>query len=293
MRIITIGEILWDLFPGEERLGGATFNFSAHAAKLGHKVVFVSAVAGDERGRGAVQRARQAGVDLSFLQKTDEAPTGTVTVNVDEADAPSYVIHRPAAYDFVRLGPDQIARLLTPRPDWVYFGTLHQFNPQIESLTKRILDAAPGVKRFYDVNLRRDSYTKDLLERLIPRASLVKINEAEAWELAELYSIDALTLESLARALAQATAVEGVCITRGERGCAVLLDGGWNEIPGVKVQVEDTVGAGDAFSAAFLHGLSQGWPPAKIGDFANRVGALTASRAGAIPRWSEKEAWAL
>ncbi len=293
MRIITIGEILWDLFPEEERLGGATFNFSAHAAKLGNQVVFVSAVAGDERGRGAVQRVRQAGVDLSFLQKTDEAPTGTVTVTIDEADAPSYVIHRPAAYDYVRLGPDQIARLLTPRPDWIYYGTLHQIVPEIESLTKRIIDAAPGVKRFYDVNLRRDSYTKDLLKRLISRASLIKINESEAWELGEIYAIDALTLESLSRSLIEAGGVEGICITRGARGCALLLGGEWIEIPGVKIEVTDAVGAGDAFSAALLHGLGQGWPPRKAGDFANRVGALVASRSGAIPRWSEKEAWAL
>jgi fructokinase len=133
------------------------------------------------------------------------------------------------------------------------------------------MNAVPGARRFYDMNLRRGCYTPELVRELLSLAGAVKLNDDEA----ELFPD-----------LGQAPSV---ALTRGKRGCAVRIGNDRAECPGYTVKVVDTVGAGDAFAAAFLHGLAAGWSAAKTGDFANRLGALVASRAGAVPEWSPGE----
>jgi fructokinase len=292
MRIAAIGEILWDVFEDDERLGGAPFNFSAHAAQLGAQVGFVSAVADDARGREALRQARELGLASRFLKVVDSPPTGRVTVALTGGQ-PDYEIHRPAAYDAMALRDGDLAALADPRPDWLYFGTLFAHLPEPRAQLERLLAALPNVRRFYDINLRKDSWSSPLLATLLTYADILKINEAEARTLEELFGGPGRGLEDFARWAAAEWDLEGVALTRGEDGCSLLLDGSWTEAPGVKIELADAVGAGDAFAAAFLHGLEQGWQAEKIGAFANRVGALVASRAGAIPRWRAEEAWAL
>jgi fructokinase len=268
MTIVSIGEILWDVFADSERLGGAPFNFAVHARRLGHEVLFVSAVGDDDRGRLALAQAAELGLSTAFIRTVPGVPTGAVTVFVDGAGQPAFTIHRPAAYDRVR--PD-ITRIAAAQPDWVYFGTLLQTDTEAREEVRRLLDAVPAARKFYDVNLRRNCYNPGLVRQLSSRADAVKLNDHEAAEFPEL------------------AAGRLVALTRGEHGCSVRVGDGRAECPGYRVAVADAVGAGDAFAAAFLHGLSHGWSAAKIGDFANRLGALVASRAGAVPDWSAAE----
>ena len=226
-------------------------------------MAFVSAVGDDELGRAALAQAAACGIAPDFIATVAGVPTGTVTVALDAAGQPAFTIHRPAAYDCIP------ARGVDFDPDWICFGTLHQTTPAMRRLTGSLIEAHPRARRFYDVNLRPGCYTPELVAELLRRATVVKLNESEAAEVG--HSGD-------------------VCITRGAAGCTIILDGRRCECPGYQVNVVDTVGAGDAFSAAFLHGLEQGWPPEQIGDFANRVGALVASRRGATPEWSLEEA---
>jgi fructokinase len=271
MTILSIGEILWDVFPDTARLGGAPFNFAVHAHRLGHRVIFLSAVADDERGRAALGRAAELGLTTEFIQVAAGRPTGSVSVRLDAEGHPDFTIHRPAAYDCLTLDERQLARLAELRPDWIYFGTLYPMEGHAREVLRSVMDAVPAARRFYDVNLRRSCYTPELVRELLALAAAVKLNDDEA----ELFP--------------DLGAAPSVAITRGEKGCLVRIGNDRAECPGYPVKVADTVGAGDAFAAAFLHGLAAGWSAARTGDFANRLGALVASRAGALPAWSPAE----
>ena len=289
MKIVGIGEILWDRIAGEERLGGAPFNFALHAARLGHDVSFVSAVGGDARGERALAQAARRGLSTALIKYAPGRETGVVDVAVDCAGQPGYSIRRPAAYDFPFLADEEIAVLTAAQPDWIYFGTLQQTAEAARRLTRRLLDTNPAAGRFYDVNLRRGCYRPDLVEELLGLADAVKLNEAEAAELGEALGFAGGSLERFCRAGTERFGWRGVCVTRGEQGCALLLDGRYAERPGRRILVVDTVGAGDAFAAAFLHGWSLRWDAERIGDFANRAGALVAGKAGATPEWEPAE----
>ncbi len=292
-QIVAIGEILWDVFPDGERLGGAPFNFAAQAARLGHPTALLSAVADDERGHKALVEAQRLGVSTDLIRTVRKPPTGHVTVAVDEGDQPDYVIHRPAAYDRVALTGEAARAIGENPPEWVYFGTLLQTDPAARATTLRLLDAAPKTRRLYDVNLRKDSYNRELLAELLPLATVLKINADETAQVRRLLGEPESDIETFAQEYAARYDYEGVCVTLGADGCYVLWNGREVRAESYPVLVRDAVGAGDAFAAAFVHGVSSGWTPQRTADFANRVGALIASRQGATPAWTIAEAIAL
>lgn len=263
MRIASIGEILWDVLPDGERqiehLGGAPFNFAVNAYRAGHDVRFISAVGNDQRGRRALAEIARLGLDPQFVATVPDAPTGVVSVEFDPQGEPRYTMHRPAAYDFLR-APENLS------VDWIYFGTLLQINAAARSETMKLLNSS-SARRFYDVNLRPDQYTLDLVRWLLKMANVVKVNEGEAREIG-------LTLDS--------RGFDAICITRAKDGCRVRIGDESFDAPGIPVTGGDPVGAGDAFAAAFLHGLDAGWPARRIAEFANRAGAEAAQRSGAL-----------
>lgn len=288
MRIISIGEILWDLFSGSEHLGGAPFNFAAHARRMGHEVVLISAVGADAHGHRALVRLAELGLSSRWVSRLPDQPTGFVSVDFFDDNEPTYRIHRPAAYDFVQLDGAHYEEISRWRPDWIYYGTLHQMDARGRETTRQLLARCPDAKRFYDVNLRTGSYTAELVRTLMESVDVVKLNEAEACAVAQMLGTSHNSLERFCRNYSERFGWEAVCVTRGAKGCALLVSDEYVESDGYAVQVRDTVGAGDAFSAAFVHGLSSGWPTGQIADFANWVGAQVASREGAVPPGSLK-----
>ena len=293
MKLISIGEILWDVIGGHEHLGGALLNLSVDALRLGHEVSLVTAVGADQRGDRALEAMSALGLSTDLVQRSDEWPTGIVTVTVADDGQPEFEIHRPAAYDSVELDMAALERLAQWDPDWVCYGTLLSMYPRGRNLLFETMDALPGTRRFYDVNLRPKSFTPELVLELLGRATVVKLNQDEVRSLDVMFQASTRTLEEFCRDHAARWGWEAVCVTRGELGCAILARGEYVEVPGYRVQVVDTVGAGDAFSAAFLHGLNAGWPLAQIGDFANRLGAFVASRPGGAAPWSLDQIQAL
>jgi fructokinase len=293
MTIVSIGEILWDVFPSTEHLGGASFNFAAHARRLDHEVVFISAVGADERGSRALERMRELDLSARFVRSVPGAATGTVTVELDAVGQPRFTLHRPAAYDLVELSDSDLEQLAALKPDWIYFGTLHQMDVRAREVTRRLVDAIPAARCFYDINLRVDSYERFLVRRLMTRADVVKLNDTEVAAVETMFGSSSESLERFCGEYAREFGWESVCVTRGARGCALLAAGEYVEAEGYPVQVADTVGAGDAFAAAFLHGLNCRWPAARIADFANRVGAVIASKPGGTPLWTPAECEAL
>jgi fructokinase len=293
MTVLSIGEILWDLFPEGAHLGGAPFNFAACCAKLGHETLFLSAVGEDEWGTPALEGIRAAAVSTEFVQRTAQAPTGRVLVKFDEKGQPDYTIERPAAYDFIKTDGPVMAALIACSPGLIYFGTLSQIYHNNKGAVETVVRAFPKATKFYDVNLRSNSFSCDLLQQLFPAANLVKFNEEETATIQKLFGTKETSLEHFCRAYAERYGWRGICVTRGAAGCSLLLDGEFVEADGFPVHADHPVGAGDAFSAAFCHGVSQSWPVAVIAEFANRVGAVVASRPEAVGDWTVQDCYAL
>jgi fructokinase len=291
MRIVSVGEILWDVIGESEYLGGAPLNFAAHAHQLGHEVFLVSAVGEDERGRRALDGLRQRGIATQFVQVVPGKNTGTAEVELDSSGKPMFHIVRPAAYDFVQLTQAHLTSIAALQPHWIYFGTLYHMSPSTLAATEKLLLATPAARRFYDVNLRDGNWNLSLVERLSGHANVIKLSDSEAEFLDASLNTEGQqgSVENFCRRWSGQYGCATVCVTFGELGCAILQGNEYCRLPGFKVEVADTVGAGDAFSAAFVDGMEQGWEPARIARFANAVGALVASRPGATPRWSVAE----
>jgi fructokinase len=287
-RIAVIGEVLWDVFPDATHLGGAPLNFAVHARRLGYEVQLISAVGDDDLGRQAESRITEMGLETEMLGVSSRFETGTAHVRLGPGGQADFTIERPAAYDDVTLTDDQLKYIADWAPWDLYFGTLFASHASGRAALRRLMAAIPGARRFYDVNLRPGSDSPELVSDLMRSANVVKLNEAELESLHGYLELPAHP-ERFCREGAQRLGWEASCITFAERGCAVAVGLSYVESPGFRVRVADPVGAGDAFAAAFLHGLDAGWPAAKIAQFANRLGALVASRPGAIPDWSVAE----
>ncbi len=294
--VVVIGEVLFDIIHGIRHLGGAPFNCAAHLTKLGHHPHFVSAVFDDTNGRDALRAMDKLGMATRYVRKIegfgnpDAYPTGTVSVTLDASGQPSYVVHRLAAYDFPAIAEEDFTELVKQKPEYIYFGTLQHMSATARALTSKILDAVPRAHRFYDVNLRNECYTPELVRDLLSRSDIVKLNEDEAAEVQSMLGEPESSVEAFCHAFTHRFGWQAVCVTLGSKGCALLTAGEYVEAPGYPIKVADTVGAGDAFSAALLHGIALGMPSSAIADFANRVGALVASRSGAVPEWTIEDA---
>jgi len=286
--IVVLGEVLWDIFAESACLGGAPLNFAVNARRLGYSPILISAVGKDALGERAARSIRDLGLDVDMLRSSSRWKTGTATVKIDACGQPTFRIERPAAYDDVRITPGDIRRLSDLKPSWFYHGTLFPSTSEARSTLQKLLDALPQTTRFYDVNLRPGFDSLELVAELIASADVVKLNEFEAQAVSSYLGLPS-GLEPFCRSGAARFGWRAVCITLGERGCAMFDGAEFTTADGHSVEVADTVGAGDAFAAAFMHGLEQAWPIAEIAEFANRVGALVASRAGAIPDWTVAE----
>lgn len=289
-----MGEVLWDVFGATEYLGGAPLNFSVASQRLGNTAALLTAVGVDERGSQALRAMQALGLTTEFVERTREWKTGSAIVETDGDRNAVFRIDRPAAFDCVTIDTALLTKIVRFAPDWLYFGTLAQANPRMESTLLRLAEDLAGTKRFYDVNLRTGNWTLSLVEKLSSATDVLKLNRNEA---ALLYELSlggrGFSLADFCRQWAEKHAISTICVTLGSAGCAIFAEGTLRTFPGFAVKVVDTVGAGDAFAAAFLHGLSQGWALHQNAAFANALGAIVASRAGATPEWKPEECLAL
>ncbi len=298
MRILSIGEVLWDIIGGHEYLGGAPLNFSAHSAQLGHEVKFLSAVGRDTRGETARHRIEQMRIETELLATKDQAATGVSEVTLNASGAGEHRLPRPAAYDYLSLSDSQLKDVQAWVPSWIYFGTLALLREEPRAIVAKACETNPAAERFYDLNLRPKNYTAEAVQALLKLATVLKLNEEEVGPVAAMAGVTESSDgpdRAFCKALADEHDLKAVCVTLGGNGSLLYRRDpeAFVRSPGYRVTVADTVGAGDAFSATFVHGWSAGWELEKIGDVANRVGALVASRSGAIPYWTMEEACAL
>ena len=272
--VLVFGETLWDLLPSGPVLGGAPCNFAYRLNSLGDRALLVTRLGRDDLGKKAFERLRELGLDTSFVQWDDAHPTGTVPVKIDEKGVPDFTILPNVAYDHIDV-TDELRRLAAAA-DGIYCGTLVQRSEPSRRALVDVLRAARAPV-FLDLNLRKDCYTRSTVEESLKRANLLKLNETEAAEISSARTPDQQARELHARTKGP------VVITMGDRG-VVAVDGRSKDpltLPGWKVPVVDTIGSGDAFSAAFLHCWLKDRPLEQCCFFGNALGAMVARTAGA------------
>lgn len=282
--ILSCGEALWDLFPEGALFGGAPANVACHAAILGGEVSLLSAVGNDARGDKAIAILQGFGVDTSLVQRIGDAHTGSVGVSVDAAGKPSFEIHADSAWDRIAWTNELASHVA--EAEAVYFGTLGQRGEMSRGTIRRILSAAKlrHIARVLDVNLRRPFYDAALIRESIAQASVLKLSDDE---LAEVASVCAIPLHSKAevtlRVILTRFKLDLVVMTRGAEGALLVSADDVVHQPGIPAVVRDTVGAGDAFMAAFVIGLLRGEASDKTLWKACKIASAVCSHKGAVP----------
>lgn len=283
-RILACGEVLWDMFPHGARFGGAPANFACNAALLGGDVSIFSAVGDDTRGAQALAILKRFGVDTSLIKTISNATTGTVGVSVDSAGKPTFEIHTNSAWDQLACAAED-AHLIEAFSA-VYFGTLSQRSAPSRTAIRTILIAAKarGILRVLDINLRSPFYDNVLLRDSIALANVVKLSDEELPEVAAACAIPmASSHEATLESLRSSFSLDFIAMTRGASGAHMISSVGATDHRGIPTTIVDTVGAGDAFTAALVLGLLRGRPDFEILEFACEAGSDACRHAGGVP----------
>lgn len=269
-RVVSFGEILFDVIGGVPYLGGAPLNLAAHLRKQGAETTLISAVGNDPLGRDALEQIGKLGLDTGTIAVLDGFPTGTVTVLLDERKVAAYDFAMDTAYDHIPVpGFDT-------EVDLFCFGTLAQRSPESRGTLARLLEMLDCLF-FYDVNLRQDFYSKEIIEESLYSADIVKLNEDEFPVLAAMFGLPDDPEE-----LRRRFGLQMVLLTLGPEGCDLYSSGGVIHSPAVPVKVVSTVGAGDSFSAAFLYHYLTGSTLNEALTAGNLLAAKIAGQKGAI-----------
>ena len=284
--VVGLGELLWDLFPKGKQLGGAPANFAYITALLGDSGMVASRVGDDRLGQEALWHLKSSGLDVSRIQRDPTHPTGTVKVEVDLRGQPEYHISENVAWDFLEFSEDWIS--LARATHAVCFGSLAQRNSVSRATIRAFLSALPSFAiGIFDVNLRQSYFSGDLLRDSARHATILKLNHEEFPRFLDLLRCPLKGSERsdifAARWLCRELGIRLVCITRGPAGSALITAESHHEHPGFSVKIADTVGAGDAFTAALVHHALRGSSLAAMNVAANRMGAWVASQEGAMP----------
>ncbi|HVW79259.1 MAG TPA: carbohydrate kinase [Alloacidobacterium sp.] len=290
--IVGLGELLWDLLPDGKQLGGAPANFAVMSARLGNHGAIASSIGRDSLGNETLTTLASLPVDISYLQTDEGHPTGSVSVTLKDGQ-PEYVIHRPVAWDFMQQTSQW--KNLAQRADAVCFGTLAQRDEASRATIQSFL-AATGERcvRVFDVNLRSPFYSGSIIRESLHRATLVKLNEIEMPIVMSLLGIrenagsDETSLLQCARLLLDMFPPQLICITMGSQGSLLVNRTEHHRHHGIKTKIADTVGAGDAFTAALVRGYLQNEPLAVLNESGNRWGSWVASQHGAMPALSNE-----
>jgi fructokinase len=279
---VGLGELLWDIFPEGRQLGGAPANFAYMTSLLGDEGIVASRVGSDDLGEAAKLQLERLGLATSCIQLDPTYRTGVVHVEVDAKGQPTFQIAEPVAWDSFEWMPAWQA--LAQKADAVCFGSLAQRSPQSrQTIFSFLKTIRPETTRVFDVNLRQSFYSAQILADSAKQTDILKLNHDELPTVVQLLGLPFHDEESAAQWLLHTFHIKLVCITRGPRGSLLVSEYAKHEHPGIRVRVADTVGSGDAFTAALVYHYLRRDSLATMNEAANRMGSWIASQTGATP----------
>lgn len=278
-KIIGLGEILWDMLPTGKQLGGAPANFAYHVCRLGGNGWAVSAISDDELGREIKSTLSTKKLN-TILEEVNE-PTGTVQVTLNAAGVPTYDITEGVAWDHIpfteRIGD------LAKESSAVCFGTLAQRSPESRATIHEFIENMPaGSLKVYDINLRQNYYDEKIISDSLHLADILKINDEELDIVSKMLSLSG-TQEERCRAISRAFNLKFVILTKGGDGSEVVLEDKVHISRPGKIDIVDTIGAGDSFTAAFILAYLRGESLEKAHTLATEVSSYVCTKAGAMP----------
>ncbi|MDP2414655.1 carbohydrate kinase [Daejeonella sp.] len=273
-KVLCYGEMLWDIFPDGAVPGGAPMNVAIGLKKLGSDVFILSSCGKDKLGANLLEYLDENGLSTKYVQQSNY-PTGQVNVHLSEMKDASYEIVFPSAWDYIH----QIEKL--PEFDVLVYGSLSCRNKTSFETLISLLDS--GAIKVFDVNFRPPFVDQSIIEQLLNKSDLVKMNLEELFQISAWHGMDSEDLELAADLVFKKYSLKILCITRGSEGA--FLKTADKEIyqSGFTVDTKDTVGAGDAFLAGFIHNYSRDKPLKEALEFACLLGAWVASQKGANP----------
>ena len=285
--IVGIGEALWDVLPEGKKIGGAPANFAYHVSQFGLNGCVVSAVGDDSLGAQILDNFKEKG--LRNIMAVVPYPTGTVQVEIDLAGVPQYVIKENVAWDNIPFTPE--LEELAHNSCAVCFGSLAQRNAVSRDTINRFIDAMPQDEDnliVFDVNLRQGFYNKENLDQSMRRCNVLKINDEELITISRMLGCPGTDLQSKCWILFGRYNLKMLILTCGVNGSYIFTSGNMSFLATPQVEVADTVGAGDSFTAAFVSSIMKGLPVAEAHRKAVEVSAFVCTQNGAMPVLPEK-----
>jgi fructokinase len=284
-RIVGIGEVLWDLLETGPQLGGAPANFAYHAHALGGEAHVITRIGSDQLGDEILVRFRDMGLHHGAVQVDDQAATGTASVALSRDGIAHFEVQENVAWDHI--AASSAARACVSEADAVCFGSLAQRSEVSRNTIQQLVSSSPAhALRVFDVNLRRPFFTREIVEQSLRLANILKLNDDELPTLAEMFDLSGATKDRLQQ-LAGRFNLNSIALTRGSAGALLYqkLDGNprWSDRVTSPVQIADTVGAGDSFTAAMVLGLLSKMDLDEINSIANEVARYVCSQSGATP----------
>ena len=284
MAIACFGEMLWDVLPTGRQPGGAPLNVAVHLHNFGLDARLISRVGHDDLGTELLTFVESKGISTCYVQRGETHLTGVVKANVSDSMEVTYQIVKPVAWDYIQY-TSELSALVETAEAFVFGSLAARQAPSRETLY-RLLQQAP--LKVFDVNLRTPHYSRDGVTYLLRQADVVKLNHHELAEIMGWFGVSPAEDTAL-RWLADRFQLQAVCVTKGADGAVLWVGQQLYRSPGIAVQVQDTIGSGDAFLAALLRGWLAGQPPAGYLAFACAAGSLVASYQGATPTISEAQ----
>lgn len=273
------GEVLWDVFPDHEKIGGAPLNVALRLKSFNNNVSVISSVGQDILGKKLEDYLNNNGLATEYLQIHNSQPTGKVNVTLDSQGVASYEIKQPVAWDFIEINEANIN--LVKNSEVFIYGSLVARNEISKHTLFGLLNHASF--KVFDVNLRPPFYSLDLLKALMKQADFIKFNEEEIDLIIKGLNATYSSIEENMAFLSKTFNASHLCVTKGDKGAVLLMNDQFYYNDGYIITVKDTVGAGDSFLASLLYKITQNSKPQAALDFACAVGALVAGHEGANP----------
>jgi len=282
MKILSIGETLWDLLPTGRKVGGAPANFAFHCMQFGAEVRLLSRVGNDDLGRELLEFYRSLGFSTELIEIDQDAPTGTVRIELSVDGQPKFTIHENVAWDNI-IATDTAVRF-AQTADAIYFGSLASRNVMTrQAIQKLVSQAGESTLRILDLNFRDPFVDHAVIESLLRLVNVLKLNDEELTRIVSMFGVPGHEVKQYVDWLINTYSLKTLILTCGSQGSRIFVDGEEYVCNSCKVDIVDTVGAGDAFTAMFIVGMLSGWQIDTTNERANEIAAFVCSQSGATP----------